>query len=136
MSREVFNYDGLIVGDVTEMAATIAVSQEIKRGDLLVSATTDGVPAVGFSKATVNPSTGKLTVTGAVTAVSLTDYVYAIAAEDVTTTSSATAKTSVYKNGYFNKAKVGLPSEFAEGNRLALSVQGIILSDGKSGDIS
>lgn len=137
MSREVSNYDGLLAGEVYAIApVTIAVSQTIARGDLLVCSTTDGVPGSTFSKATANPTMGKLTVTGAVTAVSLTDYIYAIAAEDVTTTGSVTGKAMAYFNGYFNKAKVGLPSNFADANKYALLARGIVLRDAQSGTIS
>lgn len=137
MSREVNNYDGLLAGEVYTLApVSIAKSQTIARGDLLVCSTTDGVPGATFSKATANPTMGKLTVTGAVTAVSLTDYIYAIAAQDITTTASAVGVATAYLAGIFNKSKVGLPSGFADGNKYALLARGIVLREAQSGTIS
>lgn len=137
MSREVSNYDGLLAGEVyTIVPVSIATSQTVKRGDLLVCSTTDGVPGTTFSKAAANPTLGKLTVSGAVSSVSLTDYIYAIAAEDITTSSSATGKITAYTAGYFNKSKVGLPLGFSDGNKYALLARGIVLRDAQSGAIS
>lgn len=136
MLKEVNNYDGLLAGEVYTIApVSIAKSQTIARGDLLVCPTTDGVPGTAFSKATANPTLGKLNVTGEVTAVSLTDYIYAIAAEDITTTSNP-GKITAYTAGYFNKSKVGLPGGFADGNKYALLARGIVLRDAQSGEIS
>ena len=111
MSREVFDYDGLIVGDDNAIVVSIAASQTIKRGDLLVAAATSGLPADTFAKDTAGAKVGN---------------VYAIAAENITT-DTGVAEAVVYISGKFNKAKV--TEQAKVGNELALAAQGIILVD-------
>lgn len=110
MPRDTFTYDDLNVGEYNALVVSIAASQTIKRGDLLVAAATEGVPADTFAKDTAGAKIGN---------------VYAIAAEDVTTTGVTEAV--VYISGKFNKAKVTAQAKV--GNELALAAQGIILVD-------
>ena len=111
MSRETFDYDNLIVGDDIALVVSIAASQTIKRGDLLVAAATSGLPADTFAKDTAGAKIGN---------------VYAIAAENITTDADV-AEAVVYISGKFNKAKV--TEQAKVGNELALAAQGIILVD-------
>lgn len=111
MSRETFTYDDLNVGEYNALVVSIAASQTIKRGDLLVAAATEGVPADTFAKDTAGAKIGN---------------VYAIAAEDITTDTEV-AEAVVYISGKFNKAKV--TEQAKVGNELALAAQGIVLVD-------
>jgi len=118
MAKETLNYDSLFAGEVRSVITIdLAASQTVKRGDLLectVAAST-GATAASFSK----PS-----------AAAKATNIYAIAAEDVTTSASQTAKITVYRDGFFNQNAIvfGGESTAAE-NKHALMLNNIYVVD-------
>ena len=103
MSRENFEYDGLIVGDCKSLEITVAEAQKIKRGDLLIAS------GDNFVKDTAGATAGK---------------VYCIAAEDIDTTEGASASVA-YFSGDFSKEKV--TEQAAKASEYVLAAQGIFL---------
>lgn len=126
---EVTNYDELLCSQprVIDMVP-VATSQTIKRGDLLVCAVTTTVAgssataAVGstFSKASAVAAPGNL---------------YMIAAEDVTTTSSA-GEVLAYGAGDYNINRINNLTGDETTNRLVLLQQGIVLHHAQGGVVS
>lgn len=103
MSKERFEFDGLIVGDCKALEITVAEAQDIKRGDLLIAS------GDNFVKDTAGAEAGK---------------VYCVAAEDVNTSDGA--KTSVaYFSGDFSKEKV--TEQASKASEYVLATQGIYL---------
>lgn len=127
--EEVTNYDELLCSQprVIDMVP-VATSQTIKRGDLLVCAVTTTVAgssataAIGstFSKASAVAAPGNL---------------YMIAAEDVTTTSSA-GEVLAYGAGDYNINRINNLTGDETTNRLVLLQQGIVLHHAQSGVVS
>ena len=107
MSKEVFEYDGLVIGDAVSIPVILEAGQSIKRGDLLVAVATEGVPSDVFVKDTDGAKMGN---------------VYAIAADDVATEEEQ-LETAAYIAGKFSREKV--TEQTSEGNYLALSANGI-----------
>ena len=103
MSRERFDYDGLIVGDCKALEITVAEAQDIKRGDLLIAS------GDNFAKDTAGATAGK---------------VYCIAAEDINTADGATTSVA-YFSGDFSKEKV--TKQDAKASEYVLAAQGIFL---------
>lgn len=126
---EVTNYDELLCSQprVIDMVP-VAASQTIKRGDLLVCAVTTTVSdssataAIGstFSKASAVAAPGNL---------------YMIAAEDVTTDSSA-GEMLAYGAGDYNINRINNLTGDETTNRLVLLQQGIVLRHAQSGVVS
>lgn len=126
---EVTNYDELLCSQprVIDMVP-VATSQTIKRGDLLVCAVTTTVSdssataAIGstFSKASAVAAPGNL---------------YMIAAEDVTTDSSA-GEVLAYGAGDYNINRINNLTGDETTNRLVLLQQGIVLRHAQSGVVS
>lgn len=126
---EVTNYDELLCSQprVIDMVP-VAASQTIKRGDLLVCAVTTTVSdssataAIGstFSKASAVAAPGNL---------------YMIAAEDVTTDSSA-GEVLAYGAGDYNINRLNNLTGDETTNRLVLLQQGIVLRHAQSGVVS
>ena len=126
---EVTNYDELLCSQprVIDMVP-VATSQTIKRGDLLVCAVTTTVAgsaataAIGstFSKASAVAAPGNL---------------YMIAAEDVTTDSSA-GEVLAYGAGDYNINRINNLTGDETTNRLVLLQQGIVLHHAQSGVVS
>ena len=126
---EVTNYDELLCSQprVIDMVP-VATSQTIKRGDLLVCAVTTTVAgssaaaAIGstFSKASAVAAPGNL---------------YMIAAEDVTTDSSA-GEVLAYGAGDYNINRINNLTGDETTNRLVLLQQGIVLRHAQSGVVS
>ena len=126
---EVTNYDELLCSQprVIDMVP-VAASQTIKRGDLLVCAVTTTVSdssataAIGstFSKASAVAAPGNL---------------YMIAAEDVTTDSSA-GEVLAYSAGDYNINRINNLTGDETTNRLVLLQQGIVLRHAQSGVVS
>lgn len=126
---EVTNYDELLCSQprVIDMVP-VATSQTIKRGDLLVCAVTTSVSgssataAIGstFSKAAAVAAPGNL---------------YMIAAEDVTTDSSA-GEVLAYGAGDYNINAINNLTGDETTNRLVLLQQGIVLRHAQSGVVS
>ena len=126
---EVTNYDELLCSQprVIDMVP-VAASQTIKRGDLLVCAVTTTVSgssataAIGstFSKASAVAAPGNL---------------YMIAAEDVTTDSSA-GEVLAYGAGDYNINRINNLTGDETTNRLVLLQQGIVLRHAQSGVVS
>ena len=126
---EVTNYDELLCSQprVIDMVP-VATSQTIKRGDLLVCAVTTSVSgssataAIGstFSKAAAVAAPGNL---------------YMIAAEDVTTDSSA-GEVLAYGAGDYNINRINNLTGDETTNRLVLLQQGIVLRHAQSGVVS
>ena len=126
---EVTNYDELLCSQprVIDMVP-VAASQTIKRGDLLVCAVTTTVSdssataAIGstFSKASAVAAPGNL---------------YMIAAEDVTTDSSA-GEVRAYGAGDYNINRINNLTGDETTNRLVLLQQGIVLRHAQSGVVS
>lgn len=126
---EVTNYDELLCSQprVIDMVPVVA-SQTIKRGDLLVCAVTTTVSdssataAIGstFSKASAVAAPGNL---------------YMIAAEDVTTDSSA-GEVLAYGAGDYNINRINNLTGDETTNRLVLLQQGIVLRHAQSGVVS
>lgn len=126
---EVTNYDELLCSQprVIDMVP-VAASQTIKRGDLLVCAVTTAVSdssataAIGstFSKASAVAAPGNL---------------YMIAAEDVTTDSSA-GEVLAYGAGDYNINRINNLTGDETTNRLVLLQQGIVLRHAQSGVVS
>ena len=126
---EVTNYDELLCSQprVIDMVP-VAASQTIKRGDLLVCAVTPTVSgssataAIGstFSKASAVAAPGNL---------------YMIAAEDVTTDSSA-GEVLAYGAGDYNINRINNLTGDETTNRLVLLQQGIVLRHAQSGVVS
>lgn len=126
---EVTNYDELLCSQprVIDMVP-VAASQTIKRGDLLVCAVTTTVSdssataAIGstFSKASAVAAPGNL---------------YMIAAEDVTTDSSA-GEVLAYGAGDYNINRINNLTGDETTNRLVLLQQGIVLRHAQSGIVS
>ena len=126
---EVTNYDELLCSQprVIDMVP-VAASQTIKRGDLLVCAVTTTVSdssataAIGstFSKASAVAAPGSL---------------YMIAAEDVTTDSSA-GEVLAYGAGDYNINRINNLTGDETTNRLVLLQQGIVLRHAQSGVVS
>lgn len=126
---EVTNYDELLCSQprVIDMVP-VAASQTIKRGDLLVCAVTTTVAgssataAIGstFSKASAVAAPGNL---------------YMIAAEDVTTDSSA-GEVLAYGAGDYNINRINNLTGDETTNRLVLLQQGIVLRHAQSGVVS
>ncbi len=126
---EVTNYDELLCSQprVIDMVP-VAASQTIKRGDLLVCAVTTTVSdssataAIGstFSKASAVAAPGNL---------------YMIAAEDVTTDSSA-GEVLAYGAGDYNVNRINNLTGDETTNRLVLLQQGIVLRHAQSGVVS
>ena len=126
---EVTNYDELLFSQprVIDMVP-VATSQTIKRGDLLVCAVTTTVSgssataAIGstFSKASAVAAPGNL---------------YMIAAEDVTTDSSA-GEVLAYGAGDYNINRINNLTGDETTNRLVLLQQGIVLRHAQSGVVS
>lgn len=126
---EVINYDELLCSRprVIDMVP-VATSQTIKRGDLLVCAVTTTVSgssataAIGstFSKASAVAAPGNL---------------YMIAAEDVTTDSSA-GEVLAYGAGDYNINRINNLTGDETTNRLVLLQQGIVLRHAQSGVVS
>ena len=126
---EVTNYDELLCSQprVIDMLP-VAASQTIKRGDLLVCAVTTTVSdssataAIGstFSKASAVAAPGNL---------------YMIAAEDVTTDSSA-GEVLAYGAGDYNINRINNLTGDETTNRLVLLQQGIVLRHAQSGVVS
>lgn len=127
---EVTNYDELLCSQprVIDMVP-VAASQTIKRGDLLVCAVTTSVSdssataAIGstFSKASAVAAPGNL---------------YMIAAEDVTTESSAAGEVLAYGAGDYNINAINNLTGDETTNRLVLLLQGIVLRHAQSGVVS
>lgn len=103
MSREYFEYDGLVVGECETYEITIAEGQTVKRGDLLIAS------GDNFAVDTVGATSGK---------------VYCIATEDVDATDGAAASVG-YFSGRFNAEKV--TEQAAESSKYYLAAQGIFL---------
>lgn len=103
MSKETFTYDDLNVGSYEALEVTIAATQNIKRGDLLIAS------GDNFVKDTAGAAAGK---------------VYCIAAEDVDTTDGA-KPIIAYFSGKFNRAKV--TAQAAKASEYVLATQGIFL---------
>ena len=126
---EVTNYDELLCSQprVIDMVP-VATSQTIKRGDLLVCALNTTVSdssataAIGstFSKASAVAAPGNL---------------YMIAAEDVTTDSSA-GEVLAYGAGDYNINRINNLTGDETTNRLVLLQQGIVLRHAQSGVVS
>lgn len=126
---EVTNYDELLCSQprVVDMVP-VAASQTIKRGDLLVCAVTTTVSdssataAIGstFSKASAVAAPGNL---------------YMIAAEDVTTDSSA-GEVLAYGAGDYNINRINNLTGDETTNRLVLLQQGIVLRHAQNGVVS
>ena len=126
---EVTNYDELLCSQprVIDMVP-VAASQTIKRGDLLVCAVTTTVSdssataAIGstFSKASAVAAPGNL---------------YMIAAEDVTTDSSA-GEVLAYGAGDYTINRINNLTGDETTNRLVLLQQGIVLRHAQSGVVS
>lgn len=126
---EVTNYDELLCSQprVIDMVP-VAASQTIKRGDLLVCAVTTTVSdssataAIGstFSKASAVAAPGNL---------------YMIAAEDVTTDSSA-GEVLAYGAGDYNINRINNLTGDETTNRLVLLQQSIVLRHAQSGVVS
>lgn len=126
---EVTNYDELLCSQprVIDMVP-VAASQTIKRGDLLVCAVTTTVSdssataAIGstFSKASAVAAPGNL---------------YMIAAEDVTTDSSA-GEVLAYGAGDYNINRINNLTGDETTNRLVLLQQGVVLRHAQSGVVS
>lgn len=126
---EVTNYDELLCSQprVIDMVP-VATSQTIKRGDLLVCAVTTTVSdssataAIGstFSKASAVAAPGNL---------------YMIAAEDVTTDSSA-GEVLAYGAGDYNINRINNLTGDETTNRLVLLQHGIVLRHAQSGVVS
>ena len=126
---EVTNYDELLCSQprVIDMVP-VAATQTIKRGDLLVCAVTTTVSdssataAIGstFSKASAVAAPGNL---------------YMIAAEDVTTDSSA-GEVLAYGAGDYNINRINNLTGDETTNRLVLLQQGIVLRHAQSGVVS
>lgn len=126
---EVTNYDELLCSQprVIDMVP-VATNQTIKRGDLLVCAVTTTVSdssataAIGstFSKASAVAAPGNL---------------YMIAAEDVTTDSSA-GEVLAYGAGDYNINRINNLTGDETTNRLVLLQQGIVLRHAQSGVVS
>lgn len=126
---EVTNYDEMLCSQprVIDMVP-VAASQTIKRGDLLVCAVTTTVSdssataAIGstFSKASAVAAPGNL---------------YMIAAEDVTTDSSA-GEVLAYGAGDYNINRINNLTGDKTTNRLVLLQQGIVLRHAQSGVVS
>lgn len=127
---EVTNYDELLCSQprVIDMVP-VAASQTIKRGDLVVCAVTTSVSgssataAIGstFSKASAVAAPGNL---------------YMIAAEDVTTESSAAGEVLAYGAGDYNINAINNLTGDETTNRLVLLQQGIVLRHAQSGVVS
>lgn len=103
MSRENFEYDGLVLGECETYEITIAEGQTVKRGDLLIAS------GDTFALDTAGATTGK---------------VYCIATEDVDATGGAASSVG-YFSGRFNSEKV--TEQKAESNKYFLAAQGIFL---------
>lgn len=118
-------YDNLFSGDsyVRSEPVTIAANQKIARGDLLVKLVTESV-AVSGSVGTVSRVVAANYVKASVDADE--HSFYAIAAEDVTTT-TGTAVIAAYRTGAFNEGAVGFGGATANGSRDILAKNGIYL---------
>jgi len=103
MSREVFDYDGLVVGECDALEITISAGQNIKRGDLLIASDDK------FVKDTAGATIGK---------------VYCVASEDIETTEGA-SKSLGYFKGKFAKDKVTEQASVV--SEYVLASMGIIL---------
>lgn len=126
---EVTNYDELLCSQPRVIdVVPVATGQTIKRGDLLVCAVTTTVSgssataAIGstFSKASAVAAPGNL---------------YMIAAEDVTTDSSA-GEVLAYGAGDYNINAINNLTGDETTNRLVLLQQGIVLRHAQSGVVS
>ena len=126
---EVTTYDELLGSQPRVIVlGPVAASQTIKRGDLLVCAVTTTVSdssataAIGstFSKASAVAAPGNL---------------YMIAAEDVTTDSSA-GEVLAYGAGDYNINRINNLTGDETTNRLVLLQQGIVLRHAQSGVVS
>lgn len=123
---DTLTYDNLFAGDsdvVTE-AVTVAAGQTIVRGDLLTKIVTETIAvadAVGTVTRNVAESFTKIA------AAATENSFFAIAAEDITTTTS-TAEISAYRTGTFNENQVGFGGTATADNcRDILSAQSIYL---------
>ena len=126
---EVTNYDELLCSQPRVIdVVPVATGQTIKRGDLLVCTVTTTVAgssataAIGstFSKASAVAAPGNL---------------YMIAAEDVTTDSSA-GEVLAYGAGDYNINRINNLTGDETTNRLVLLQQGIVLRHAQSGVVS
>ena len=119
MLLDTLNYDNLIAGDIdiATREITIAESQTIKRGDVLIKS------AGNYSKATAAVADVTFSVDHIVPA----DTV-CIASEDVTTGAGETAKSVGYLSGEFNEFAMGFGgASTADDNRDALAARSIYL---------
>ena len=122
------NYDELLCSQprVIDMVP-VAVSQTIKRGDLLVC---DVTVAAGAGTSTIGASFSKAA------AVAAPGNLYMIAAEDVTTESSAAGEVLAYGAGDYNINAINNLTGDETTNRLVLLQQGIVLHHAQSGVVS
>ena len=125
---EVTNYDELLCSQprVIDMVP-VAASQTIKRGDLLVC---DVTVAAGAGASTIGASFSKAA------AVAAPGNLYMIAAEDVTTESSAAGEVLAYGAGDYNINRINNLTGDETTNRLVLLQQGIVLHHAQSGVVS
>ena len=126
---EVTNYDELLCSQprVIDMVP-VAASQTIKRGDLLVCAVTTTV-SDSFATAAIGSTFSKAS------AVAAPGNLYMIAAEDVTTDSSA-GEVLAYGAGDYNINRINNLTGDETTNRLVLLQQGIVLRHAQSGVVS
>lgn len=124
---EVTNYDELLCSQPRVIdVVPVATSQTIKRGDLLVC---DVTVATGAGASTIGASFSKAA------AVAAPGNLYMIAAEDVTTDSSA-GEVLAYGAGDYNINRINNLTGDETTNRLVLLQQGIVLHHAQSGVVS
>lgn len=132
MSKEAFNYDGLLAGEAgIAVSIPVAVSQTIKRGDLLELAVTETVSGAAVTR-TLGTTFAKPSAAADI------KNIYVIAAEDITTSAADSGKSiSAYAGGIFNENKVVFGgSSTAAQNKIVLLAKGIFLTSAQSGAVT
>ncbi len=121
MAKEILNYDSLLAGEVRSVITVdLAVSQTVKRGDLLECAVTETI-SLADSVYSVNRSVAASFKKPSAKAD--IKNIYVVAAEDVTTTASAAGTITAYKDGYFNQNAIvfGGESTVADNKNVLIS---------------